>query len=169
MNSTVWKYCHSFEWSHCRVLSTDSKVRSALAYKTLSFILLVNRLRGPDSLKLCCLELQKNGLPKMCDLFSVVTLLQNKLKSDVAHFTTHVRTCLEQRIRLQGLFSWVIKRTTSLFDSFYSKVAKQVAHFLLPILPHLNYQCAWCPVHVHVYLTYFVGHVCRLVCKNMTS
>ena len=87
-----------------------------------------------------------------------VTLLKNKLKSDVAHFTTHFQTCLEQQIRLQGLFSWVIKSTTSLFNSFCSKVAKQVAHFLLPILPYRNYQCAWCPVHVHVYLTYRLRH-----------
>ena len=58
------------------------------------------------------------------------------------------------QIRLQGLFSWVVKCTTSLFNSFCSKVTKQVAHFLLPIVPYLNYQCTRCPVHVvHVYLT----------------
>ena len=35
-----------------------------------------------------------------------------------------------QRIRLHGFFSWVVKRATSLFSSFGSNVAKQVARFL---------------------------------------
>ena len=34
-------------------------------------------------------------------------------------------------------FMRVVKRTTSLFNSFYSDVAKQVARFLLPVFPHL--------------------------------
>ena len=34
-------------------------------------------------------------------------------------------------------FMWVVKRTTSLFDSFCSNVAKQVARFLLPVFPYL--------------------------------
>ena len=35
---------------------------------------------------------------------------------------------------------WVEKRATSLFNSFYSKVAKQVARFLLLVLPHLYHR-----------------------------
>ena len=43
-----------------------------------------------------------------------------------------------QQIRLQGFFSWVVKGTTSLFNSFCSKVAKQVARFMLPVLLYLK-------------------------------
>ena len=43
-----------------------------------------------------------------------------------------------QEIRMQGLFSWVVKRATSLFNSFCSYVAKQIARFLLPVLPYLR-------------------------------
>ena len=42
-----------------------------------------------------------------------------------------------QQIRLRGFFSWVVKRATSLFNLFWSNVAKQVARFLLPVLPYL--------------------------------
>ena len=34
-----------------------------------------------------------------------------------------------QQIRLQGLFSWVVKRAALLFNSFCSNVAKKVARF----------------------------------------
>ena len=37
-------------------------------------------------------------------------------------------------IRLQGFFSWVVKRAALLFNSFCSNAAKQVACFLLPVL-----------------------------------
>ena len=44
-----------------------------------------------------------------------------------------------QEIRMQGLFSWVVKRATSLFNSFCSHVAKQIARFLFrPVLPYLR-------------------------------
>ena len=33
---------------------------------------------------------------------------------------------------------WVVKCATSLFNSFCSNVAKQVARFLLPVFPYLN-------------------------------
>ena len=33
---------------------------------------------------------------------------------------------------------WVVKRATSLFNSFCSNVAKQVTHFLLPVLPYFK-------------------------------
>ena len=33
---------------------------------------------------------------------------------------------------------WVVKRATSLFNSFCSKVARQVVRFLLPVFPYLN-------------------------------
>ena len=34
-------------------------------------------------------------------------------------------------------FMWVVKRTTSVFNSFCSNVAKQVARFLLAVFPYL--------------------------------
>ena len=51
--------------------------------------------------------------PKNVQLF-FATLLQNELNSDVARFTTHIKPVLKQ-IRLQGLFSCVVKRATSLY------------------------------------------------------
>ena len=38
----------------------------------------------------------------------------------------------------QGMM-WVVKRATSLFNSFCSNVARQVACFLLPVFPCLNF------------------------------
>ena len=38
------------------------------------------------------LKIQLNGQQKRATCF--VTLLQNELERDVAHFTTHVQTCL---------------------------------------------------------------------------
>ena len=35
-------------------------------------------------------------------------------------------------------FMWVVKRTTSLFNSFCSNVEKQAARFLLPVFPYLQ-------------------------------
>ena len=79
----------------------------------------------------------KRAIKKRATCFA--TLLQTKLNSDVARFTTYVRPCLAiKEIRLQGLFSWVVKRATSLFNSFCSHVAKQIARFLLPVLPFLR-------------------------------
>ena len=43
-----------------------------------------------------------------------------------------------QQIRLEGFFSSVVKRATSLFNSFCSKVAKQVARFMSPVLLYLK-------------------------------
>ena len=37
---------------------------------------------------------------------------------------------------------WVVKRATSLFNSFCSNVAKQVARFLLPVFPYLTWKKA---------------------------
>ena len=66
----------------------------------------------------------------------LVTLLQNELKSDVARFTTHVQTCLatNQVSFKRGKTGNIAK----LSNSFCSKVAKQVARFLLPALPYLK-------------------------------
>ena len=51
------------------------------------------------------------------------TLLENLLYSDVARFTTHVQTC----------FAATKGCATSLFKSFCSNTAKQVARFCCPI------------------------------------
>ena len=55
------------------------------------------------------------------------TLLQNELNSDVARFTTHIKPVLKQ-IRLQGLFSCVVKRATSLYRTlkFSACVSKEI-------------------------------------------
>ena len=66
----------------------------------------------------------------------LATLLQNELYGDVAQFTTHIKPVLQQ-IRLLTGFNEVVKRATSLFNSFCSNVAKQVARFLLPVFPYL--------------------------------
>ena len=86
---------------------------------------------------------------------------QNKTKAAVKRATKNVQLVLQhcckpswiamlwvlppmfdpvlQEIRLQGLFSWVVKRATSLFNSFCSHVAKQIAPFLFrPVLPYLR-------------------------------
>ena len=62
-----------------------------------------------------------------------------ELNSDVARFTTHIKPVLQQ-IRLLAGLMWVVKRATSLFNSFYSNVARQVADFLLPVFPYLKTQ-----------------------------
>ena len=63
-----------------------------------------------------------------------VTLLRNELIAMLRVLPPTYQPVLQQ-VRLQGFFPWVIKRGTSLFNSFCSKVAKQVASFLLPVLP----------------------------------
>ena len=45
------------------------------------------------------------------------TLQQNELNSDVARFTTHVRTCLATNMT-PSIFFVMINRATSLFNSF---------------------------------------------------
>ena len=86
--------------------------------------------------------------------------IQNKTKAAVKRATKNVQLVLQhcckpswiamlrvlppmfdpllQEIRMQGLFSWVVKRATSLFNSFCSHVAKQIERFLLPVLPYLR-------------------------------
>ena len=53
-----------------------------------------------------------------------------------ARLSQDVRTCLAAN-KVARFFSWVVKRATSLFNSFCSNVSKQVASFLLP--PYLHY------------------------------
>ena len=65
------------------------------------------------------------------------TLRQDELNNDVARFTTHIKPVLQQIRLLTGLM-WVVKRATSIFNSFCSNVAKQVARFLLPVFPYFN-------------------------------
>ena len=53
------------------------------------------------------------------------------------------QTCLCNKSGCWQVWTWVVKRATSLFSSFYSNVAKQVSRFLLPVFPYLNltYTC----------------------------
>ena len=55
--------------------------------------------------------------------------------------TAHVRTCLAAN-KVARFFSWLVKRATSLFNSFSINVAKQVDRhgFSLPILLYLTKQ-----------------------------
>ena len=53
-----------------------------------------------------------------------------------ARLSQDVRTCLAAN-KVARFISWVVKRATSLFNSFCSNVSKQVASFLLP--PYLHY------------------------------
>ena len=75
-----------------------------------------------------CIGYNKTGRKKRATCFA--TFLENELNSaDVARCTIHAGTN-NQQIRLQGFISWVVKRATSLFNSFCGKVAKKVASFL---------------------------------------
>ena len=65
------------------------------------------------------------------------TLRQNELNNDVARFTTRIKPVLQQ-IRLLAGLMWVVKRATSLFNSFCSNVAKQVARFCCPFFRTLT-------------------------------
>ena len=66
----------------------------------------------------------------------VATLLQNELTGYVARFTTHIKHVVQQ-IRLLRFTTWVVKRTTSLFNSICSNYCKTSCTFLLAILPKL--------------------------------
>ena len=57
--------------------------------------------------------------------------------SDVARFTTHVRPCLARNKDARFVFVGG-KTSNTLFNSFCSYVAKQIARFLLPVLPYLR-------------------------------
>ena len=70
------------------------------------------------------------------------TMLQNELISDVARFTIHNKPVLQQIRLLTGL-NWVIKRATSLFNLFYSNVAKQVTRFWCPFYRSLRRRCSY--------------------------
>ena len=69
----------------------------------------------------------------------LATLLQNKLNSNVACFTTHVKPVLRQIRLLTGL-SLGGKSHRSLFNLFCNNVARQVAGFLLPVFTHLYFE-----------------------------
>ena len=73
-----------------------------------------------------------------CNLFC--SILPNELNSDDARLTAHVRTCLAANKVARFFLSWVVKRTTSLFNSFCINVAKQVNRFSLPISLYLTKQ-----------------------------
>ena len=74
---------------------------------------------------------------KTCNLFCNITANQVEYIAMLRALPPMFDPVL-QEIRLQGLFSWVVKRATSLFSSFCSHVAKQIARFLLPVLPYLR-------------------------------
>ena len=61
-----------------------------------------------------------------------------------ARLSQGVRPCFAAN-KVARFFSWVVKRATSLFNSFCSNVSKQVASFLLSVLTYL-----YCAFHKHV-------------------
>ena len=85
---------------------------------------------------------------KTLDSFSSYTLkssVKRATKKRATCFATLPQNELRGMLRVVPPFlvarhvrTMVIKRTTSLFNSFSSNVAKQVAHFLLPVLPYLK-------------------------------
>ena len=82
-----------------------------------------------------CIKVRKNGRTKKkkketCNLYYNVTLLQNESINDVARFATHIKPVLKQ-IRFVAGLMWVVKRATSLFNSFRSNGARQVACFFV--------------------------------------
>ena len=78
----------------------------------------------------------KKGNKKSATCF--VTWLQNELNGNVARFITHEKKNLEKLGTLvsckTGSNVGRLKHVTSLFNLFWSNVAKQVARFLLPVL-----------------------------------
>ena len=85
-----------------------------------------------DMLRIQCvrsLSCSKTGNKTRASCFA--TLLQNEFNSDVECFINHVRTCLATN-KVARFFSWVVKRTTPLFNSI-----QQVARFLMLVLPRL--------------------------------
>ena len=54
------------------------------------------------------LSYSKTGNKKRATCFA--TLLQNEMNTDVARFTTRIRTCLATN------FSWVVKLATAIFN-----------------------------------------------------
>ena len=58
--------------------------------------------------------------------------MQNELNGDVARFTTLEKKTLAALFAARHAQTWLAIRATSLFNSSGSKVAKQVARFIVP-------------------------------------
>ena len=54
-------------------------------------------------------------------------------------FATLLHSDVNNLICCKTGLMWVVKRATSLFNSFCSNVARQVARFLLPVFPYLKH------------------------------
>ena len=81
------------------------------------------------------LRYRKTGNKKRATCLA--TLLLNELNSDVARFTAYVQTYWKPDL-LQHRFDVGGNRATSLFNSFCSNVARQVARFLFPVFPYFK-------------------------------
>ena len=69
--------------------------------------------------------LRQTGNKKRATCFA--TLLQNELNGDVARFTPCEKKNLATLFVARQVRTWVLKHATSLFNTFCSNVAKQVA------------------------------------------
>ena len=79
------------------------------------------------------LKVRKNGQQKTRNLFchSAAKLAMLPVLSLTLKPVSNLICCKT------GLM-WVVKRATSLFNSFCSNVARQGARFMLPVFPYLN-------------------------------
>ena len=82
------------------------------------------------------LKARKNGRKERTTCLA--TLLKNELNSDVLPVLPPAFKPVDNLICCKTGLTWVVKRATSLFNSFYSNVARQVVRFLLPVFPYLN-------------------------------
>ena len=137
-NSSAGKSCFSLSVLEARTLTNCTYYyfigRYIAMVRCIQFWLYLNHVLDRACVafgQLWFFELRKNE--KTCNLSCNVAA--NELNSDVARFTTHVQTCLATN---QVVDRWVVKRATSLFNSFCSDVAKQVACFLLPVFAYLK-------------------------------
>ena len=68
----------------------------------------------------------------------LATLLQNKLNSDLARFTTHVKPVLQQNSLLTGFNTGGKTRNTRLLTCSSVMLQDQLHVFFLPVFTHLK-------------------------------
>ena len=136
--------------------------------------------------ELCCLYLTMNSEKKCVintGMESMVRFPANKFEASLQHcckmnWTAKLHVLqptfepVLYQIRLQGFFSWVVKRAALLFNSFCSNAAKQVSCFLLPMLLLTDFEMSllrvsWLTIRFqwHCFIeVYWVGIVNQMYC-----
>ena len=82
------------------------------------------------------IKVSKNGQQKTCNLFCNIAAKRVELRCWAFQLPPMFKPVNNPICCKTGLM-WVVKRATSLFNSFCNNVAKQVARFLLPVFPYL--------------------------------